>query len=115
MEYYDRLVQPNYSNPIAQEIKQIIRPSDMYKIILDNEEGNLYVNNFLVYGGNEIPYFFQKNYIYCGIGTPYFHRCGHINAKSFPSLVLVMIIFVIGTLLPQYLINFCNSIRSHSK
>ncbi len=92
----NKLFSQNHSLIAIQSVEQVIKPVDVYQVILDNPEGDLYADNFLVHVGNKIPALFKRQYINCDPGTKYFRSCTNINSDTFPGFAKAVVILMLG-------------------
>ena len=98
----DRLFGKKSGSVVAKAIEQIVEPTDVYQIILDNRIGNIYADDILIHAGFELPPYFRNHHVDCKPGTPYFKQCANVNAKSLPGfLAAIGIIALSLTLLDK--------------
>jgi len=75
------------SSIVVDSIEQLVEPTNVYQIVLDNRVGNVYANDILLHVGSELPPYFKNQHIDCKPGTPYFKQCANINTKTLPGFL----------------------------
>ena len=94
-------------------IVQVIEPTNIYQVVLDNSYGNLYADNLLIHVGDEIPAYFKRQFIDCQPGTPYYKQCPNINSASglLAAIVTILCIPLIGSLAANAIVYVRNLVR----
>lgn len=117
LRYRDRLIGQNHSFSVVDKVKQIIKPSELYQIILENEEGNFFVDNFLVHGGDKIPTIFTEKSLCIDdqLNTPFYTECLEFNDKTSPGFLLAFALLIIGIISSKLLFNLYNFVRFYNK
>ncbi len=115
-----KLFAQNHFSINVESVRQIVQPTDVYQVVLDNPEGNLFADNFLVHVGNKVPALFKRQYINCDPGTPYFKSCANVNSDTFPGfakavVILMLGIVSVGTLIFKLIIYIPNLVRFSGK
>ena len=108
----DKVFDVKHNSTLVSSVEQIVKPIDIYQVILDNQQGNLYADNLLIHVGTELPLYFQRQAIDCKPGTPYFKQCPNINSLSgvIAAIVTVLCVPLCGTLITRsinYFKNLC--------
>lgn len=116
-----KLFSPNHSSIITQSVEQIVTPTDVYEVILENKEGNLFANKILIHNGDKIPASLRKQYLLCDYSNLGVSRsCSEINSDSFPGFIKALSIWMVGivllgTVIARLLIYIPNFIRFYGK
>lgn len=111
----DRLIGQNHFLYLVKQVEQIVQPSKIYQITLDNEESNFFVDNFLVYGGNKIPTIFKESYRDCPTVNAYSRQTVCLNELTLPGFLLAFGIIITIIFFSEFFINFYNFIRFYGK
>ena len=90
----DKVFDIQHHSTVISFVEQIVKPINIYQVILDNQQGNLYADNLLIHVGNELPLYFQRQAIDCKPGTPYFKQCPNINSMSGVIAAIVTILCI---------------------
>ena len=108
----DKIFTLKHNSTIVNSVKQIVKPINIYQVVLDNSIGNLYANNLLIHVGDEIPAYFKRQLVDCQPGTPYFKRCPNINSASglLAAIFTILCIPLVGTLIANTIIYIKNFI-----
>ena len=104
LQVHDKLIRKNFKNYTIEQIEQIVKPSELYQVILEKEKGNFVADNFLIYGGNKIPIKFQID-LDCPVWKRYNGECPSITSKNLSAILLSFVIIAIGIKLFELLWN----------
>ena len=121
-----KLFSKNHNSVLTRSVTQVVEPTEIYQIYLENPIGNLYADNLLVHDSDRLPKLFRKQYIECynHAGSFYessnYTRCENINSDNlldFTKAVAIVIIgtYIIGTVLAKLIIYVRNLIRFTGK
>ena len=109
----DKLFTLGQDSIIINSVEQVIEPTNIYQVVLNNSKGNLYADNLLIHVGDEIPAYFKRQLVDCQPGTPYFKQCPNINSASglLAAIVTILCIPLLGALISIAFIYVKNFIR----
>lgn len=109
----DKIFTLKHNSTSVNCVEQIVKPINIYQVILDNSKGNLYADSLLIHVGDEIPAYFKRQFVDCQPGTPYFKQCPNINSASglLAAIVTVLCVPLVGTLIVNTIIYVRNSIH----
>ena len=118
-----RLFSKNHSYLMTNSVEQIVKQTDVYALVFENQTGNLYADSILVHNGEKIPNLLSNYYLRCKYGegrTANYTRCAYINADTFPGFLsaLAIVIFgiaIIGSIIAKSLIYIRNLIQFYGK
>ena len=97
---------------VINSIEQIIKPINIYQIVLTNREGNLYADNILIHSGFELQPYFKNQHIDCKPGTPYSKQCANINSKTLPRFIAALGILAVSLTIIGKIIEKLSSYKS---
>ena len=94
-----RLFSKNYSYLMTNSVEQIVKQTDVYALVFENQTGNLYADSILVHNGKKIPNLLSNYYLKCKYGegrTANYTRCAYINADTFSGFLSALAIVIFG-------------------
>ena len=113
LKFKDKLYALDRSNIVIDSIEQIIELTNVYQVVLNNNQGNLYANDLLIHVGSEIPAYLKGKPINCQPGTPYYKQCPNINSLSglVAAIITVLCIPLVGSFTANSILYIRNLIR----
>ena len=97
---------------VINSIEQIIKPINVYQIVLTNREGNVYADNILIHSGFELQPYFRNQHVDCKPGTPYYKQCANINSKTLPRFIAALGILAVSLTTVEKIIEKLFSYKS---
>ena len=94
-----KLFGQNHTSVSTRSVMQIVEPTKIYYVHLNNSIGNLFVDNLLVHDGDRLPRLFRKQYSKCEFknrGTYNYYSCANINSDNVADFAKALTIIITG-------------------
>lgn len=124
LKLQDRLFSHDHSSKLTKSVTQIVQPTEIYQIYLNNQIGNLFADNILIHDGDQVPNLFRQQYLKCEshevAAYNRYGTCANINSDNFLGFFQALAILLIGivglgTLIAKLLVYILNLIRFSGK